>query len=165
MSAAAHDRIGPAVARVLATLMVVWAVALPVAPLAASARGVPAAGSAIVYAAGSLVCHQQPARSFSTRGRRWPVCARCAGIYLAAGLVGLAVVGGAARVRAVSARSWRRRFLVALLPIAVTWGLERLGAAGVSNGVRALSGVWLGATMAVALGSVKRSPGAGSCEE
>ena len=162
MTAASYDRLGPSAARVLSALMVIWAAALPLAPLAAGAQGTPSTGSAIVYAAGSLACHQHPARSFSTRGRPWPVCARCAGLYLAGGLVGLVgLVGRAPRLRQVSARSWRRRFLVALLPIAVTWGLERWGIAGVSNGLRALSGAGLGATVAVALGSVRRSPTTG----
>ena len=51
-------------------LMVLWALALPLTPLAAAAGGWPSTGAAAVYAAGSLVCHQRPERSFSASGHR-----------------------------------------------------------------------------------------------
>ena len=123
--------------------MVAWAVALPVAPVAAAAG---------VYGAGSLVCHQRAARSFTTAGRPWPVCARCAGIYLAAGLVTLAGVGR--RIGGLAggdAALWRRRFAFALVPMGLTWAVERVHLATPSNGVRAVSGACLGAVIAAAV--------------
>jgi uncharacterized membrane protein len=45
---------------------------------------------AIIYAAGGLICHQRPERSFFLDGHQFPVCARCTGLYLsgAAGIIG-----------------------------------------------------------------------------
>lgn len=45
---------------------------------------------AFIFAAGSVICHQLPDRSFFLDGRQLPVCARCTGLYLsgAAGLAG-----------------------------------------------------------------------------
>lgn len=40
--------------------------------------------AAFVYAAGSLVCHQLPERSFHVAGVQLPVCARCTGLYIGA---------------------------------------------------------------------------------
>jgi hypothetical protein len=40
--------------------------------------------STVMYVAASRVCHQRAERSFQTHGRSWPVCGRCAGLYLAA---------------------------------------------------------------------------------
>jgi hypothetical protein len=83
---------------------IAWALAIPVAAHAASA---PHAGWAArhlavaVYAAGSLVCHQRPERSFHTATVQWPVCARCAGLYFgAAAAAGLLAAMNAARTRA-----------------------------------------------------------------
>lgn len=57
---------------------------------------------AFVYAAGSLICHQLPERSFFLDGRQLPVCARCTGLYLsgAAGVLGWFIWK--------TARGWRR---------------------------------------------------------
>ena len=49
--------------------------------------------SAGTYLIGGLVCHQRPERSFHPEGVQMPVCARCAGLYLGAGLGVLAAVG------------------------------------------------------------------------
>lgn len=43
-----------------------------------------------VYAAGAVVCHQLPDRSFFWGDWRFPVCARCTGLYLSA-VIGVAV--------------------------------------------------------------------------
>jgi len=46
--------------------------------------GIPAYLFALsVYAAGGVVCHQLPDRSFLLWGHQLPVCARCTGIYAA----------------------------------------------------------------------------------
>ena len=45
------------------------------------------------YLLGGVVCHQRPDRSFHPGGVKMPVCARCAGLYLGAGLGVLAAAG------------------------------------------------------------------------
>src|SRR5580692_775131 len=63
-----------------------WSIGVVMAPLVAS-RPVSQASSAgyafalLVYAAGSVLCHQRPERSFHLLGAQLPVCARCAGLY------------------------------------------------------------------------------------
>ena len=73
-------------------LSIGWAVLLPVAPFAAS-QAAPAPfwyGLAfVVYGAGSVICHQLPARSFHTWSAQWPVCARCTGIYFGAAVAAI----------------------------------------------------------------------------
>jgi uncharacterized membrane protein len=68
---------------VLIVIAVAWGVSLLAAPLMTN----PAV--ALLYAAGSLVCHQLPDRSFHVAGVQLPVCARCAALYWggAAGLM------------------------------------------------------------------------------
>src|SRR5215471_10121519 len=45
--------------------------------------------SAVVYEAGSLVCHQLSNRSFHAWGAQMPVCARCTGLYVGAAAAAL----------------------------------------------------------------------------
>jgi len=75
----------------LGPLSVLWAASLPVAAHAASdAPGVLTYPFAlVVYAIGSLVCHQRPDRSFHLHGVPLPVCARCVGIYVGAAIASL----------------------------------------------------------------------------
>ena len=40
----------------------------------------------LIFAAGGLVCHQRPERSFFVDGHQLPVCARCTGLYLSGAL-------------------------------------------------------------------------------
>ena len=47
--------------------------------IAAPFLWIPAA--AVMYAAGSFICHQIPERSFHLDGIQLPVCARCFGLY------------------------------------------------------------------------------------
>jgi predicted membrane protein DUF2085 len=67
-----------------------WMALLVVAPFLASRPHASALGTALVvavYGAGSLVCHQLPARSYRLWTAQMPVCARCAGIYVGAAVV------------------------------------------------------------------------------
>ncbi len=41
---------------------------------------------ALIFAAGGLICHQRPERSFFLDGQQFPVCARCTGLYLSGAL-------------------------------------------------------------------------------
>jgi len=103
----------------------------------------------LAYAAGSLICHQLPERSFHLAGFQLPVCARCLGIYAgAAAAASIHVLGvfvaDSARWRLLSPAAARRVFLVSALPTVVTVALEWAGAWSGTNVVRAIAGVALG---------------------
>ena len=100
----------------------------------------------LVYAAASRVCHQRPERSFHTHDVAWPVCARCAGLYLAAPLAALA----AFRRRPGSESRLQPLRLVALaaIPTALTLFWEWGGLGTPSNLVRFATALPLGAAVA-----------------
>ncbi|HUR34220.1 MAG TPA: DUF2085 domain-containing protein [Vicinamibacterales bacterium] len=155
-----------------AAAAVTWAVALPAAAAASGAAppGSPArVASQLVYAAGAVVCHQRPERSFHLVGQALPVCARCAGIY--AGAAGAVLVLGAAalvgaprtgrRRPALDTRLARRAAVAAFLPTALTlaweweWGMGRTPA----NVLRAAAGVPVGLFVAWVVMLATRRPG------
>jgi uncharacterized membrane protein len=96
--------------------------------------------TAAVHAVGSLVCHQRPERSFHANHRRFPVCARCTGLYVS-GAAG-AIVGWVGL--AVRPRRARLMIILAAAPTILTLAAEWSGIAGSSNLVRALSALPLG---------------------
>jgi uncharacterized membrane protein len=119
-----------------------WAAAIVAAPAIAQRSG---AAAAMLYAVGSLICHQLPDRSFHLAGAQLPVCARCLGLYAggAAGALAWMVV--------VSRRAerWPREqalavLAVAALPTAVTAGAAIMGVGDPSNVWRAVWAVPLG---------------------
>src|SRR5690606_17850729 len=78
----------------------IWAVVLGTTPLPATWTGV---GAALIYVAGSLICHQIPERSFHLGPAQLPVCARCFGLYVGVALGALAwSILGAGRARPLS---------------------------------------------------------------
>ena len=105
--------------------------------------------SAFVYAAASRVCHQRPERSFHTHDVAWPVCARCAGLYLAAPFAALVAL----RRRSHNASRLQPLQLVALaaIPTALTLFWEWGGLGTPSNLVRFVTAVPLGAAIAFVL--------------
>lgn len=109
----------------------------------------PTVWATAVYLAASGVCHQHPERSFHSAGAQWPVCARCAGLYLAAPI-------GALMAAATRRRHARRPWwlLAAAAPTAITWGLEWFGLVAVGNAVRAAAALPLGAALAAVIVSV-----------
>ncbi|MEO8480973.1 MAG: DUF2085 domain-containing protein [Acidobacteriota bacterium] len=118
------------------------------AALGARIAGVGPVWSTVVYAAAGLVCHQRPDRSFFTSGVQWPVCGRCAGLYIAAPLGVIAAF--------VLRRAWRddrvRVWLaLAALPTAVSWAAEHLLGMPQTNAVRAALALPLGAAVAFLL--------------
>jgi uncharacterized membrane protein len=131
-------------ARFIAAASIAWPVFLA-AGWWSGAHGGPVWVTSVVYLSAGRVCHQRPDRSFTTSGVHWPVCGRCAGLYLAAPL-GVA-----------AAFAWRRRraagmpavagLLVAALPTAVTLVLEWTGVSAVSSAARAIAAVPLGAAV------------------
>jgi uncharacterized membrane protein len=124
----------------LTVAALLWTAAIVTAPraLGSGRFGVVAA---VVYAGSSRICHQRPERSFSTEGLRWPVCARCAGLYFSGALGALLGWFGLGRWRASGAR-WL--LVIAALPTATTWGLEVAGLASFSNMARAVAAIPLG---------------------
>src|SRR5688500_5253677 len=75
----------------LALVALLWTSAIVVAATSRAPRL-----SAAMYAAGALVCHQRPERSFYIEDAQLPVCARCFGLYAGAllGVVAWAVAAG-----------------------------------------------------------------------
>ena len=126
----------------LAVLGFGWVAALFIAPFTvASSSRVLALPSALVYVAGSHVCHQRADRSFHIGGHQMPVCARCTGLYVSAAAgIPLALAAAAA----MSSRRSRTILLLAALPTLATWALEYWGVAPFSNLSRAVAALPLG---------------------
>ena len=168
--AAAQDRIsvtgskaGRSVATALLVMTALWAMSVVTAPyLASHARSSDAALHAAVvpYLFGSVICHQQAERSFHANGTQWPVCARCAGLYLLApfGVV-WALVTRPPRPQRTSAL--RVALLAAALPTIVTVFVEAADLYQPTNLVRAVAAMPLGFTTAWLLGRFTRGPLAG----
>jgi uncharacterized membrane protein len=132
----------------VAALATAWLLLLITAPFLTT----PAAG--VLYAAGALICHQLPDRSFHVQAIQLPVCARCFGLY------GGAAVGSAVGVAGFARRWLARRPLlwtrsmkwaatgVAAVPTAATFALEWGFGWPISNAVRAAAALPLGFAVA-----------------
>jgi uncharacterized membrane protein len=132
----------------MSRLLVIGSFAWPVllgAALWLRVTDTPSVVPAIVYAAGSRICHQKPERTFHTSGVPWPVCARCSGLYLAAPFGAIAALW---LVRALTARAALTIVAVAALPSAMTWIWEWGSGAMPANAVRAAAALPLGAAVA-----------------
>ena len=143
----------------MAKLLVVAAIAWPLWLASgwwSGAQGGPPWLTAVTYLAAGRVCHQRPERSFSTAGVQWPVCGRCAGLYLAAPFGALAAFLRWRRAGALPSPAW---LLLAAAPTAVTLAVEWLGLAPVSSLMRMLSALPLGAATAFYLVAVAGPPG------
>jgi uncharacterized membrane protein len=128
----------------VAACALAWVVALAAAPV------LPAPIAAVLYAMGSLICHQLPERSFHLQSFQLPVCARCFGLYAggAAGSMAVAFVRPL-RGRVASSTS---RFLItgaAAIPTLATVLLEHGLGWPLSNETRALAAVPFAAAVAV----------------
>ena len=131
------------IAPALALTALAWLALLIVTPLS------PSPIATLMYAAGGIICHQLPERSFHLAGFQLPVCARCLGIYAgAAAAASIHVLGvsvaDSARWRLLSPAAARRVFLVSAVPTVVTVALDWAGAWSGTNAVRAIAGVALG---------------------
>lgn len=122
-----------------------WTLATLVAPLLTSVL------STLLYAAGSVVCHQLPTRTFHLSAGPLAVCARCFGLSLGA-VIGFGVAA-AHRQRIV--RFSRALTLIATCaaPTAATLAGEWLLAWPVGNGARFLAALPLGAVVAMTIGA------------
>jgi hypothetical protein len=132
----------------LALLAVAWLLLLVAAPF------LTAPVAAVLYAAGSLICHQLPERSFHLQDFQLPVCARCLGIYGGAAVgsvTGAAAVGRRVLVwwRQPAARSvnWMAT-AVAASPTLATFVLEWGFGWPISNAVRATAALPVGFAVA-----------------
>jgi uncharacterized membrane protein len=132
--------------RSIVTLELFWAASLLLATYVAgrASGGVVHSFALIDYAIGSFVCHQRPERSFHLWGAQLPVCARCAGVY-----------AGAAVAAFLPAFPWRlhpaRLVAAAATPAAVTLVYEWTTGVMPSNGIRAATGLAIGAAVMVIL--------------
>jgi hypothetical protein len=136
------------------TTWLVWIAALP-SLLGTSPVPRPLVlAAAFTYRIGSVVCHQDPARSFATAGIQVPVCARCTGLYAGAVLGALlALRWRTGRRRRAAGLAGARLVLVACaLPTAVLWLAEWLLGLGVDNVDRCVSAAPLGAAVAWVIG-------------
>jgi uncharacterized membrane protein len=138
---------------VLATLG--WTATLIAAPTWAAMPGFAGpTASALTYAAGSFVCHQQPERSFHRGAAQLPVCARCLGLYAGAsiGVLGWVVASGRRRRHSIARTrvvSMRPAVLIAAAPTLVTVTTAWLGLWDPANDVRFALAVPLGAVTGV----------------
>ncbi len=141
-------------AAALVTLALFSAILLPLVACIGTQRGSLAYARFSAYGLGALVCHQKPDRSFFSCGRQWPVCARCTGLYLGAGLGAVAGLMGLGR--RASWRRWRRGIIAAALPTAVLWSVEMAGWWDPGSPVRAVAAAMLGTTGGAWLAAVAR---------
>ncbi len=142
-------------ARALAAIAVLWPL-VQAASVAATIHGSNGVLTAVVQIVGSRVCHQRSERSFHTSAVKWPVCARCSGLYLGAA-VG-AWFGFAVRVRRwVRGREVIALLAVASLPTVISWIAEWAFRAPVTNGARAMAALPLGVVIAATIVAVASS--------
>jgi uncharacterized membrane protein len=137
-------------AKTIVAAAIVWPLLLGAAWWQTTSGG-SAGWAALVYAAGSRVCHQKPERSFHPDGTQWPVCARCSGLYDAAPIGAIAALVGARLRQAGKRRRYAPLLFVAALPAAATWLLEVSGAAPIGNAARFLAALPPGAAIAFVL--------------
>lgn len=128
-------------ARALAIALTVGSLLWVAALLAAASLYGSGVLPATVYGLASLVCHQRPERSFVFTDAQFPVCARCAGLYVS-GALGAAF--GWVKLPAV-ARNDRTLLLLAAVPTLATIPVEWLGLSPLSNVIRAAAAVPFGA--------------------
>jgi uncharacterized membrane protein len=141
----------------LVGLAVTWACVIVAAPYAVEARaqGVRVV-AAVAFVGAGHVCHQRPERSFQIGGHAMPVCARCAGLYLAAplGLAGVLLMGRRGRADDRASRWWRIAIVAAAVPTVISVGLEWIAGPGLSCNIsRAMTAAPLGGVLAAAIGA------------
>ncbi len=139
--------------KLLVAASIAWPVLLGGALWDRAAHGL-SGWTGVVYVAASRICHQRPERSFHTAGVQWPVCGRCAGLYLGAPLGALAGVSLGRRrpSRGLGALA------LASVPTIATVLLEWTGVAHVTSGLRAVAAIPLGALIAYVIVRVAAGP-------
>jgi len=135
-----------------------WAGAITLAPFGISSNGAAPIGqftARLAYLAGAVICHQRPDRSFTWAGQPWPVCARCAGIYLGAAAMALLFLSVGPRDSrflpapgsGADGASARLAVGVAVLPAGLSLLWEWATGQTPPNLVRALTGALIGAVV------------------
>jgi uncharacterized membrane protein len=153
------DRFGRAAALVLLAVAVLWGIAISLVSMVdVSGTSAGRALRAAVYVIGAGVCHQRPDRSFAGVSGPWPVCGRCAGLYLSAAVMGLALGVWAAADRQAPVVRWRAWMLFAAAPTAVSWLAEHAGLLSTPSLVRFVLAIPLGALAASMLAAVAFAP-------
>ncbi len=134
--------------RVLIVAAIAWPALLGGA-LAARVHDAAPVVAGVIYLSASRVCHQRPERSFQWDAVSWPVCGRCAGLYVG-GAAGAIVAAFSLRRRRPAPRmvSW---LAVAAIPTAITVVLEWTGGVAVTSAARAAAALPLGALVAFVL--------------
>jgi len=144
--------------RALAATAILWSVALFAAAYALGRMPGSALSSglaAAVYGIGSVLCHQRPERSFHVWSVQLPVCARCTGIYVGAAATAVAALADATAAAGRISRP-AAALACAAAPAVATLVYEWTLRVTPSDGIRAASGVLLGAAvMAVLLNEVR----------
>src|SRR5436189_1492965 len=97
--------------------------------------------TATVYFTASHVCHQKPDRSFWSLGAPWPVCGRCAGLYLSAPMGALLAIFMRKRRNGLPPLAW---LALAALPTAAIWILEHAQLAPITSLTRFVAALSLG---------------------
>ena len=112
----------------------------------------------IIYAAGGLICHQRPERSFFLDGHQFPVCARCTGLYLSAamGIIGWLALKIARRWSSLpfDPRLAKRVVILSAIPTAVSFMTGVLGIWDGSNLTRAMLAIPVGASAGAVVAAV-----------
>lgn len=126
-------------APLLVTLGAAWTLLVATAPLLAW----PA-----LYAAGHLVCHQLPERTFHVAAAPMAVCARCLGLYLGAVGGGAAALLVDGRRQRVASREARAAVAIAAIPTLLTLLAEWVLRWPVGNGLRFSAALPLGVAAA-----------------
>lgn len=123
---------------IVTAAIVGWNVALIASPLAAVDGNTPTRyAAALMYAGGSVICHQRPERSFHLAGAQLPVCARCMGLYLG-GAIGALLWVTASGVR----RDLRSRMARSGAPHDLRMALIALALPTIFSVVTAVVGWW-----------------------
>jgi uncharacterized membrane protein len=133
--------------RWLVVAAVLWPLLL-VSATWARVEGRRQAWSDVVYLAASTICHQRADRSFHTAGVAWPVCGRCSGLYLAAPF-GAITAWCLRRRRSEPQLTWV--LVIAALPTTATLVAEWIARVAVTNEVRGVAALSLGAAIAFAI--------------
>jgi uncharacterized membrane protein len=158
-AAAPPDLFGRRASIVLLVVAVLWGASIPLAAVVDLTGSSPGRMlRAAVYVIGAGVCHQRPDRSFAAVAGTWPVCARCAGLYLSAAIVGLALGLWMAVDRQPMFLRWRIWALFAAAPTVISWAAERAGLLSTSNMVRFVLAIPLGALAAMMLAAAASGP-------
>lgn len=98
--------------------------------------------SEIIFAIGSIICHQRPERSFFWAAHQFPVCARCTGLYVSAaiGLMSWVAIKlhDRKRLRPIDPRAARAILIATAMPTAISLATGALGVWDGSNIIRAI---------------------------